>query len=152
MKTSESINELADALSKAQAKIEGAKKDALNPHFKSKYADLASVWEAIREPLAANGLSIAQGTEFFGDADNLHLVLCTRLLHKSGQWIESVIPVRPVKDDPQGMGSALTYARRYALSAMAGVAPEDDDGEAAMGNRQFNQPARSGPTPLRPPG
>lgn len=139
MKTSESIKEIAAALAKAQAKIKGAEKDADNPFFNSSYATLASVWEACREQITANGLSVVQGTEN-GDSESVKVV--TRLLHSSGEWIESEISVKPMKMKvdradtekqvtPQSVGSALTYARRYALAAMVGVAPEDDDGNAA---------------------
>lgn len=138
MKTSESIKDIAAALAKAQAKIKGAEKDADNPFFGSTYATLASVWDACRDAITANGLSVAQGVE--GDGELAKVV--TRLMHSSGEWIESEISVRPMKmkvdkNDPekqitpQSVGSALTYARRYALAAMVGVAPEDDDGNAA---------------------
>ena len=126
---SESIGALAAALAKAQGIMLGAAKDAANPFFKSSYADLASVWAACRAPLAANGLSVIQTTGI--DADG-RAQLITTLAHSSGEWISGHYPVRPVKDDPQGLGSAITYARRYALSAMVGIAPEDDDAEAAM--------------------
>lgn len=127
MQTSETINELATALSKAQGEITGALKDSANPFFKSKYADLASCWDACRGPLSKQGLSVVQGM----DVSDGHLYLITRLLHMSGQWISSTTPVTPKDDTPQGMGSALTYARRYALTAMVGVAQVDDDGNAA---------------------
>lgn len=127
MLSSDPINELATALSKAQAEITGALKDSANPFFKSKYADLASCWDACRGPLTKNGLSVAQGT----DVSSGHLYLITRLMHSSGQWLSSATPVTPKDDTPQAMGSALTYARRYALTAMVGVAQVDDDGNAA---------------------
>ena len=129
MNTSENINELATALSKAQGEITGALKDSANPFFKSKYADLASCWDACRAPLSKNGLSLVQGMQI----DDGHLHLATRLMHSSGQWISSLTPVTPKDDTPQGMGSALTYARRYALTAMVGVAQVDDDANAASG-------------------
>lgn len=130
MRTSESIAALAAALAKAQAVIEGAIKDKANPAFRSRYADLAAVWDAIREPLTANGLSLVQmpDTGHLGEP-----VLVTRLLHSSGEWLEGMYPLNPVKQDPQGYGSAITYARRYAAMAVCGVAPEDDDGNAASG-------------------
>lgn len=127
MTHSETINEIATAMAKAQAEIEGAKKDSTNPHFKSSYADLASVWDACRKALTANGLSVVQGPV----SDEGRVGVTTMLMHSSGQWIESTLFMRPTKDDPQGAGSCLTYARRYALAAMVGVAPEDDDGNAA---------------------
>lgn len=127
MERSEQINELAAALSKAQGELKGAKKDSRNPFFKSSYADLASVWDACRDALVHHGLSVTQTTEV-GDLPTL----TTTLLHSSGQWISGRLQIKPVKDDSQGMGSAMTYARRYALAAIVGVAAEDDDGEASM--------------------
>jgi hypothetical protein len=129
MKMSESIKELAAALSKAQGEMKGALKDASNPFFKSKYADLASVVEAIRTPFATNGLSYVQTVEPSAEEE---VRVETMLLHASGEWLSCGILALPVtKADAQGYGSALTYARRYSLSAAAGVAPEDDDGNAA---------------------
>jgi len=127
MNHSEQINELASALSKAQGQIEGAKKDKANPFFKSVYADLASVWDACRKPLSDNGLSVTQCPE---EADN-GIAIETMLLHSSGQWIKSRYTMPVSKLDAQAVGSAITYARRYALSAVVGIAPEDDDGNAA---------------------
>ena len=128
MNKSDSIAALAAALSKAQAQIEGAIKDSTNPHFKIKYADLSSVVDAIRAPLAANGLAYVQT---INQADNAASV-STLIMHASGEWIDcGAIAVPVSKGDAQGYGSALTYARRYSLSAAFGVAPEDDDGNAA---------------------
>ena len=131
---SESIKELATALSKAQGAMEGAKKDSANPFFRSKYADLASAWESCRKPLSDNGLSVIQTTDILPEG----LRLITTLLHTSGEWVSGILPVKPVKDDPQGMGSAMTYARRYGLMAIVGIAPEDDDGNAASGKKAEN--------------
>ena len=129
MKHSESIAALAGALAKAQLQIEPASKNATNPHFRSHYADLASIWDACRGPLNTNGLSIVQ---FPCDGDVGRTGLCTMLLHSSGEYISEVVTTRSQKDDPQGLGSALTYLRRYALAAVVGVtATEDDDGNAA---------------------
>lgn len=122
-----SLKNLAAALCKAQADMEGAKKDAKNPHFNSKYADLASVWDAIREPLTKNGLSIVQLPRSMQGGVEVETIL----LHISGESLSSVLAVPASKSDAQGFGSALTYARRYSLMAMVGVAPEDDDGNAA---------------------
>lgn len=136
---SESIAKLADALAKAQKVIKSAAKDATNPHFKSKYADLPAVWDACREPLTTNGLSVTQTTRVL---DNGTMSLVTTLLHTSGEWVEGDYLLNPVKTDPQGFGSAMTYARRYALMAIAGIAPDEDDGESAQGrgnNPQQNQ-------------
>lgn len=131
MQTSEQINEIATALAKAQGEITGALKDSANPFFKSKYADLASCWDACRGPLSANGLAVVQIPGISEDATRM--VLETRLMHSSGQWISSLLPIHPKDESPQAMGSALTYARRYALTAMVGVAQVDDDGNAASG-------------------
>lgn len=122
------IGALAAALSKAQADIHGALKDSKNPFFKSSYADLSSVWDACRIPLTKNKLCIIQTTEIGSDGT----VLKTILAHESGEFICGEYPVKPVKDDPQSLGSAITYARRYALAAIVGVCPVDDDGEGAM--------------------
>ncbi len=121
---SEQINELAAALSKAQAEIVGAVKDSTNPHFKSSFASLESVIDCVRTPLAKNGLAYAQG-----GATSNHLE--TVLMHSSGQWIATYTPLINPKGDMQGLGSAMTYARRYALSALLGVPQIDDDGNNA---------------------
>lgn len=122
---------LASALSKAQGEMEGAKKDSSNPAFRSKYADLASVWDAVREPLSKHGLCILQ---FPCPAQDGQVGLVTTLLHESGESISQVFYM-PVKDktNAQAVGSALTYARRYSLMAVCGIAPEDDDGNSAAG-------------------
>jgi hypothetical protein len=132
---SEQINELAAALCKAQGKIKHAVKDSANPFFKSKYADLTSVWDAIRDAFQSEGLAVAQCPRVLDNGAN---VLETVLMHRSGQWMSSTVPLNPVKNDPQGIGSAITYMRRYALQAMAGVCADDDDGEAAQGRKKVN--------------
>jgi hypothetical protein len=126
---SEAINELAAALAKAQAKITGAVKNAANPHFRSSYANLEAVWDAIREPLTSNGLSVVQTTAANTDTGALELV--TLLLHTSGQYIEGRFPIVAVKQDPQAIGSATSYARRFALAAIVGVYQTDDEAETA---------------------
>lgn len=123
------MKELATALAKAQGAMKPAAKDSMNPHFKNKYADLASVWEACREPLSKNGLSVVQVPEFEGESGWLRTIL----MHSSGESIESRFPLRPQQQTAQGLGSAISYARRYTLAAMVGVVAEDDDGEAASG-------------------
>lgn len=128
MEKSESINELATALAKAQGEIEAAEKGSVNPHFNKTYADLASVWKACRSPLSKNGLSITQGAATNGN----QVVVTTLLMHNSGQWNKSQLALTPEKMTPQGIGSAITYGRRFLLAAMVGVAPdEDDDGNEA---------------------
>lgn len=139
---SEQINDLALALSKAQAEIHGAVKDSNNLFFESNYADLASTWGACREALTKNHLSIIQTTEITPSGP----ILVTTLFHGSGQFIQGHYPIRPQKEGPQALGSAVTYARRYALAAMVGVCPVDDDGEAAM-NRNRSGPSISSAAP-----
>ena len=130
MNKSEIINELATALSAAQGEIENAAKDAQNPFFKSAYADLASVRDAVRIPFAKHGLAV---TQLLGN-DAHGVTVETVLMHKSGQWLSGIVSVKPKQDDAQSLGSAVTYARRYSLSSVAGIASEiDDDGESAMG-------------------
>lgn len=127
---SECINELATALSKAQGEMQAAIKDSINPFFKSKYADLGSVWDAARPVLTKNGLCIMQTTDMVGEK----VVMVTTLAHTSGQWMKSFLPLNPSKNDSQGMGAAITYLRRYSLSALVGVVcDDDDDGETAVG-------------------
>lgn len=126
------LNEIAAALSKAQGEMEGAKKDAANPFFKSKYADLASVWDACREPLAKNSLAVTQGVS----AEGNRVTVTTMLMHSSGQWVKSTLTAHAADDKPQSIGSCTTYNRRYGLSAIVGIAPEDDDGNAASGTTE----------------
>ena len=126
---SEQINELVTALAKAQGEITGALKDSSNPFFKSKYADLAACWDACRSQLSKNGLSVIQTTE---PATN-GICVVTLLAHSSGQWIRGKLWMTPKDTSPQGIGSAITYARRYALAGIVGLAQIDDDGNAASG-------------------
>ncbi len=125
---SETIGALAAALSKAQADITGALKDSSNPFFKSKYADLASCWDACRKQLAVNGLAVIQTT----DVTDSGVVLVTTLAHNSGEWMRGVLPIVAKDNGPQAQGSGITYARRYALAAIVGLAQIDDDAEAAQ--------------------
>lgn len=135
MNKSEQINELASALAKAQAEFKGAKADSTNPFFKSKYADLQSVWEAVRTPLTSNGLSVIQITE----ESEKGTLLQTILVHSSGQYISSSLYLRTKDDSPQALGSALSYTRRYALAALLGVYQTDDDANVAQGLKYENQ-------------
>jgi hypothetical protein len=124
----DNINELAAALAKAQSKMEGATKDTANPFFKSKYADLASVTGAVRSGLDGTGLAYVQIAHDQPDCAAIETVI----LHESGQSVScGIVRVPVAKQDAQGYGSAMTYARRYSLAAAFGVAPEDDDGNAA---------------------
>ena len=132
MEHSEQINELAAALAKAQAEMGNAKKSSANPFFKSKYADLAEVLDTCREVLSKNGLSVVQPV---GQVSDKSIEVFTMLMHSSGQWISSSMNIPMAKLDPQAAGSAITYARRYSLAAMVGIAQADDDGEAAMNRR-----------------
>ena len=124
MKQSETIIKLAEAMSKAQAEMGGAVKDSSNPFFKSSYADLTSVIKAIKEPFANNGLSFVQ----FPINGDHSIGVITRVMHESGEWLESEYLLPLVKNDPQSAGSAITYARRYSLAAMAGIPAIDGNG------------------------
>ena len=125
---SPNIGTLAAALAKAQGAMSSASKDSKNPHFNSKYADLASVWDACREPLSVNGLAVLQRPS---TSDNTVRVT-TQLVHASGEWVKDTITLTLPQPTAQALGSALTYLRRYGLSAVVGVAPDDDDGHAAV--------------------
>lgn len=133
MKKSESISNIAQALCEVQKTALFALTDKNNPFFKSKYADLSSVWEVARKPLTENGLSIVQTMDI---SENGGVIIETTLIHTSGEYMTGKLLMSPEKDTPQGIGSAITYARRYSLSAMVGIAPEDDDGEAAMSRKK----------------
>lgn len=125
LQKSESIASLAKSLVAFQAEVENIKKGSKNPFFKSKYASLADILGVVREPLAKNGLAFCQ----FPSSDN---ELTTIIIHESGEYLADSIKMKPVKDDPQGTGSAITYMRRYALGAALGLNIEDDDdGNAA---------------------
>lgn len=126
---SEQINEIAAALAKAQGAMDNAAKDRSNPAFKSKYADLASVREATSGPLSSNGIAVLQAAATTADGVTVE----TRFVHASGQWVACTVGAVPKAYDPQSVGSAITYLRRYGLMSMAGIAPEDDDGNAASG-------------------
>ena len=134
---SEQTNEIFTALSKAQRQMANATKDKLNPHYKSRYADLTAYLDAAREPLTANNLALTQTMR----AEGTQMFLITRLCHSSGQWVASEMPVIASKLDPQGIGSALSYYRRYCLAAICGMGADDDDAETAQ------QPYRQPPKP-----
>ena len=127
MENSIELNELAAALAIAQGQIDDADKSVTNSFFKSKYADLAAVRSVIRKPLADNGLSIVQ----LPSTDENGISVRTMLMHKSGQYISEVFAIPVQKRDAQGLGSAVSYARRYALMSILNIAAEDDDGNAA---------------------
>ena len=139
MNHSEDINELAAALSKAQAEMDDAHKGKQNPFLKSKYADLESIRAAVIGPLTNHGLSVIQGP----CSGTASIGLDTMILHQSGQWISTTVYASPATlDDPQKLGSWLTYLRRYSLAAMTGIATTDDDGEAAVVR---SQPRKTSP-------
>lgn len=138
---SPSIAALAAALAKAQGELTGAAKDSMNPHFKNKYADLSAIWEACRPALSKHGIAVVQSPS----ADGARVTLTTLLVHGSGEWIEAALEMTAQQNTPQGIGSCITYARRYALASMVGVAPEDDDGNAA------SQGTTSGPRAVAAP-
>ncbi len=131
MYKSNEISELAKALAAAQGELENASKNAANPHFKSKYADLAEVLNTVRPVFSKHGLSITQHP----DCTDGIVEVETMVLHTSGQYMVSSIKVPITKVDAQGVGSAITYARRYSLAAVAGIAQEDDDAESAIGRK-----------------
>ena len=128
---SEEINELATALSLSQGEIENASKNAANPHFKSKYADLAEIINCVRPVFSKHGLSVMQFPSYEGGVVSVETVIA----HKSGQWMSGTISAPVSKQDAQGVGSATTYCRRYALAAAACLAQEDDDAESAIGRK-----------------
>jgi hypothetical protein len=133
MEHSATIGKLTEALSKAQGVIEGAKLDSTNPFFKSRYSDLTSVWASCRKPLAENGLAVFQTC--CSDTPDI-VVVETMLSHISGEWVRGRLTMKPAKNDPQSIGSCITYGRRYSLAAMVGIAPEDDDGNVASGREE----------------
>ena len=130
MKQSESITDLATALCLAQAEMGGAIKDSTNPFFNSSYADLSSVIKVIKEPFAKWGLSFVQLPVTSAGGNGVGV--STMLMHKSGQWLQGEYLLPMDKVTPQGAGSAITYARRYALQSLVGIPSVDDDSELAM--------------------
>jgi len=147
MQTSDEINAVAAAMAKAQAAMGPAIKGAKNPHFRSTYADLSSVVEAIRVPLTEHGLCWTQAPAVDVQAGLVHVT--TRIIHTSGQWVECTLSARPGRAgssadlSPQAVGSATTYLRRYGLQALCGLATDDDDGEAAQGRQQQRRASRA---------
>jgi hypothetical protein len=140
MRTSDAINEISTALAKVQGEVSNPVFNKTNPHFKSSYADLSSVLNAVRPYLSKNGISLMQMTNL----EESGLVLYTRLVHSSGQWIESVYPVT-ASGKHQEIAAALTYAKRLSLSAIVGVAGEDDDDGNAANNVEVK--AKAAPKP-----
>ncbi len=139
MKTSEQIDQVSTALSLAQGEFPAIEKTRINPHFKSKFANISDILSACVPVLSKHGLTFCQGLSF---TDN-RLVVTTRVMHKSGQWIESELAIKPAKDDAQALGSASTYGRRYSAEAILGVsATDDDDGNAATGHKQDKEESK----------
>lgn len=147
MQKSETIGKLSKALTAVQSQLRPALKDSDNPFFKSKYADLNAVWDSSRELLAKNGLAVIQGNSV--GLDNT-VIVETILSHESGEWVQSELCLPLAKHDPQGVGSAITYGRRYGLAAIVGIVSDvDDDGNHASGKVQPKQqqaPKASEPT------
>lgn len=139
MEKSESINEIGGALLAFHKEVSNIAKTSENPFFKSKYADLSSILDAIKEPLQKSGLSFVQfPTGEYG--------LTTLLIHgESGEWIKGEYSLKPAQETPQGRGSAITYQRRYALCSILGLNTEDDDGEAATRPIKTVVPAKKTP-------
>jgi hypothetical protein len=140
------MKSLYAALVKAQSQIKNAVKDSVNPHFKNRYADLESVWDAVRDALHRNDLAVLQLTDL--DASGAP-VLITRVIHTSGEHVEGRYPL-VCKDptDAQKLGSSMSYARRYSLSAMLGVIQSDDDGNTAAGHTASPSVAKPAPAPV----
>jgi hypothetical protein len=150
MNQSETIGELAKALCVVQAQLRPAKMDAENPFFKSKYATLESCWNACRDLLASNGLAIVQSP---GSDGNGRIEVRSILMHTSGEWIASTVSLKPVKDDPQAAGSAISYGRRYGLISLVGLvsSEDEDDGNACSAPRETSpkvERTQPGPMPF----
>jgi hypothetical protein len=124
MKTSDNVDKIFPAFVAFQAEMPPVPKDSINPHFRNKYASLGAITEATRPVLAKHGLAYTQGMAIVDGVQ----VMFTRIIHQSGQWMEDGgYALNPTKNDPQGMGSAVTYARRYTIGSTLGIITEDDD-------------------------
>lgn len=146
MRHSETIAKLAGALVKASAEVQHATKNATNLHFKSKYADLAEIIDTIKPVFVKHGLTVVQ----MPGLEDGHATVETMLLHESGEWLAGLAGAPLQKNDPQGVGSAITYLRRYALAALAGIAQEDDDGNAASHHAPRSAPASNAGSDIIP--
>ena len=143
MKTSETLKEISVALVSAIGEIPNPPKNATNPHFKNRYADLASIIETVKPILLKNGLTVIQGSE----ADGNIVTVRTRIVHVSGEWIETSLTMTAAGSDPQKIGSAITYARRYSISSFLNIAADDDDdGEE---NRKKENQKNTAPEPVK---
>lgn len=148
---SENKDEIVKALFVMRANLGDVRKNATNPHFKSKYADLGAVVESVDPGLEKAGLTMLQGAGGSIEGGEYCVTVETMLLHKSGEWVRSRLLLKPSKGDPQGAGSAITYGRRYGLQALCGVVPEDDDGNRASGRGTGQGNARSAHSEGAPP-
>jgi hypothetical protein len=144
---SESLTAIAKALPRAQAALDAVVKKNTNPAFRSRYADLATVLDAVLPALNGNGITVLQPASFRDG----QVAVVTMLLHESGEWMRSTLYLNPTKPDAQGVGSAITYGRRYGIMSMIGVAPEDDDANAAVGRPAPPQPAQPPQQKPKPP-
>jgi hypothetical protein len=144
MTHSDSIAKIASALVKAQGELNAVPKDGTNPHFRSKYATLHGIVESTRDTLRKHGLAVVQT---FAQTDGTYIDLTTTLLHESGEWLQGTLTMRPSKADPQGLGSAATYARRYALSAILGIVTDDDDDGNMASAPQADRGLQAKPAP-----
>lgn len=148
MQRSDSIAKLAQALAKAQGEMENASKNSQNPHFRSKYADLAEIINTVRPVLAKHGLSVTQFPSFDGTLAHVETIIA----HESGEWMSGTTSSPVQKADPQGIGSATTYLRRYSLAAVCNLAQEDDDANAASkATKQASQAPKAAPKPSPAP-
>lgn len=166
MQTSDQINELAAALAKAQGDIRSAERNATNPYFRSRYADLGAVWDACRAPLSAAGLAVTQATETIPEpgpvtrmvdkkpvqfSNTIRVEVTTTLLHASGQWIRSVLRVLPDGDRAQDVAAAAGFAKRVALASLVGVPQEAEDDAGGEQEQQQRQRRPAPPPRLGPP-
>lgn len=145
MNKSENIGELITALSLVQSEVENADKKSVNPHFKSKYADLAEILNTVRPVCSKHGVSVIQFPSFSDGVAHVETIIA----HKSGEWMSEKCSAPVSKQDPQGVGSAITYLRRYSLAAAIGIAQEDDDAERASTVEKKYTPPTPLPTPVK---
>ena len=130
MRTSDAIDKLSAALVAAQAEMPSVGKTATNPHFRNKYAPLDAIVKATMPVLAKHGLAVVQGGT---GGEEGRVCITTRIIHTSGQWIESDLSMKPQRDDPQGVGACVTYGSRYGYRMLGVITDDDDDGNAASG-------------------
>ena len=147
MNKSESIVKLSQAMAKAQAEVNHALVDSNNPHFRSNYASIESCLNAAKPVMEKYGLALMQSGDRSAEGD---VVLTSLLTHESGEWVQFQMPLVLSKQDMQGLGSALTYGRRYALCGMFGIGSDDDDGNANAASLKPQAPQQQRPAPQRP--